>query len=201
MELVLNLELLGLEEGLQTRDGSADGEVEIESSELTSVVDEGVDVLLDAEGIVEGTGALHDAIKVVVAAEEDVEAHLDVVAVLVGPGGYLATDVRAELEHLNVVAGIGQIHRGDHASEAGTDNADLELLLILLGGSVHGPLHQVGVEEGIVADLLLGILRCEGFVGRDGRHAQRQGCTGFGGQRYGSKRRGGCQEQGRGGDR
>ena len=73
---------------------------------------------------------------------------------LVEPGADLAADVGSELEHLDVVAGIGQIHGGDHTGEAGANDADLELLLFFLPGPDMRPLHQVGVEEGVVADLL-----------------------------------------------
>ena len=65
----------------KTRDGRADREAEVEGPELAAVVDEGVDVLLNAKAVVERFRALHDAEQVVVAPKEHVESHLDVVAV------------------------------------------------------------------------------------------------------------------------
>ena len=82
-------------------------------------------MLLEAQ-LVEGAGAHHDAEEVVVAAEEDVEPHLDVVAVVVLPAAHLTADERPELEDLHLVT-HPEVHRCNHASEACTDDANLQL--------------------------------------------------------------------------
>lgn len=67
-----------------------------------TLVDEGVGVVLEAQALLEGAHALHDAEQVVVAPEEHVQAHLDVVAVLVDPRPHLAAHEATRLEDLHL---------------------------------------------------------------------------------------------------
>mmetsp|Transcript_15467 Transcript_15467/g.39248 ORF Transcript_15467/g.39248 Transcript_15467/m.39248 type:complete len:260 (-) Transcript_15467:259-1038(-) len=104
-DLVADAELRRSGEGLEAVEGRADpAHPEIELADLAALVDEEVAVILEAQPRFVGANPLHDPEEVVVAAEEDVKTHLDVVAVLVQPRGDLATDEAARLEHLDVVA-------------------------------------------------------------------------------------------------
>ena len=196
VDLVWDLELLSLGEGLKTRDGGTNRELEVEGPELSALVDEGVDMVLNAKAVVERFRALHDAEKIVIAPKEHVESHFNVVAVAVEPGADLAADVGSYLEHLDVVAGIGQIHGGHHTGEAGANDTDLELLLVLLPGTGNRALHEVGIEEGVVSDLLLGAIRGERLVDARGGHAEggggagSEGYVGRGGKGGAAQRRG-----------
>mmetsp|Transcript_10666 Transcript_10666/g.27711 ORF Transcript_10666/g.27711 Transcript_10666/m.27711 type:complete len:213 (+) Transcript_10666:1004-1642(+) len=85
-DLVANVELRGRCERLQAVHGSADAaHAEVELADGATAVDEDVPVILEPQAIVERTHALHDAEEVVVAAKEDVQTHLDVVAIFVDP--------------------------------------------------------------------------------------------------------------------
>ena len=104
--LVAPAELLRPREGLQARNGRADREPEIQRAQVATFIDERVDVLLHPQQIVTPS-ALHDAKQIIVAAEEHVQPHLDVVPVLILPRRPLAADERAQLEDLDVVARVG----------------------------------------------------------------------------------------------
>lgn len=71
-------------------------------SRWPTLVDEGVGVVLEAQALLEGAHALHDAEQVVVAPEEHVQAHLDVVAVLVNPRPHLAAHEAPRLVDLHL---------------------------------------------------------------------------------------------------
>ena len=58
---------------------------------------------------------------------------------------------RAQLQQPHLVTGVDEVHCGDHAGEAGTDDANLELLLAPLPRSADRAPHQVLVQKGIVA--------------------------------------------------
>lgn len=60
-------------------------------------------MLLEPQGLLEDAQAAHDPEEVVVAAEEDVQAHLNVVPVLVHPRADLAADEAPRLEDLHLL--------------------------------------------------------------------------------------------------
>mmetsp|Transcript_29818 Transcript_29818/g.77179 ORF Transcript_29818/g.77179 Transcript_29818/m.77179 type:complete len:286 (+) Transcript_29818:1225-2082(+) len=153
-QLIAHAQLLRPCERLQARHRCADREAEIELANTAAIVDERVRVLLEPEEIVRA-GALHNAEEIVVAPEEDVQPHLDVVAVLVLPAAHLATDKWAQLKHLHLVAGVGEVHRRDHASKTSTDDANLELLFVHDSRPLKSAVPKSLVEEGIVAHLRL----------------------------------------------
>ncbi len=74
-----------------------------------TLVDKGVRVLLQAQALLEDAEAAHDPEEVVVAPEEDVQAHLDVVPVLVHPRADLPPREAPRLVdfHLRVCASWG----------------------------------------------------------------------------------------------
>mmetsp|Transcript_14299 Transcript_14299/g.28536 ORF Transcript_14299/g.28536 Transcript_14299/m.28536 type:complete len:510 (-) Transcript_14299:355-1884(-) len=123
VELVHDAQLLRPGEGLESVERRPDGELEVELPGAPPAVDEGVRVLLQPQ-VVERAGPAHDAEEVVVAAEEDVETLFDVVPVAVHPARHLAPDEGPDLEHLHLVARVGEIHCGDHAGESASDDAD-----------------------------------------------------------------------------
>ena len=126
-DLVVEAELLRRREGFEAVEGRADAaHAEVEGARRAALIDEDVRVLLEAERAVEGAHALEDAEEVVVAAEKDVEAHLDVVAVLIHPAAHFATDEVACLEQLDLVAGIRKIHRGHHPCQARSDDTNTQ---------------------------------------------------------------------------
>mmetsp|Transcript_22946 Transcript_22946/g.48391 ORF Transcript_22946/g.48391 Transcript_22946/m.48391 type:complete len:312 (-) Transcript_22946:138-1073(-) len=187
VEFILDAELFRFGKGLKTTHGSADGETKVEGTKGTSLVHEGVHVFLDAQFGIERSGTLHDAEEVVIAAEEDVKAHFDVIPLLILPRGDFSSHERAEFEHFDIVSGIGKVHCGDHAGQASSDNTDFELFLVLFAGSVLGTGHKVLVEEGIVADLFLCGFRFEVGIGGGGRRRHAKG-------RSPSRERCGCRE-------
>ena len=168
-ELVAEAQLLGAREGLQARDRRADRESEVERAEAAAVVDEGVDVLLEAQAGVEGAGALHDAEQVVVAPEEHVQPHLDVVPILVLPRRHLAANEWADLEDLDLVTGVGEVHRRDHPGKTGANDTHAQLALRYHARPGLRALHQVLVQERIVAHLTRG-------AGRQLRRGDHRGC-------------------------
>lgn len=179
VELVLQPQLLRPRKGLQTRHRSPDGKSKVQAAQRPPLVDEGVHVFLHPQLRVETARPLHDPEEVVVAAEEDVQAHLDVVALLVFPAGDLAADEGAEFEHLHVVAGVGEVHGRDHPGEAGAHDADFEFGGVGLARAVLGAGHEVLVEEGVVADLAAGGFRLEvGGRGGGGGHGEGRGARG-----------------------
>ena len=108
-------QLLRAREGLQSRDRSSNGKAKVKSTQVPTFIDERVDVLLHPQQIVTSS-ALHDAEQIVVTPKKDVQAHLDVVPVLVLPRRDLPTDERAQLKDLHIMTRVRQIHRADHTS-------------------------------------------------------------------------------------
>jgi hypothetical protein len=85
-------------------------------------------VLLEAERLLEGAQTPHDSEEVVVAPEEDVQPHLDVVAVLVHPRPHLAAHETPRLENLYLVPCVRKVHGRDHTGQPAAHNRHLELL-------------------------------------------------------------------------
>ena len=157
-ELVAHADLLSARKRLQPRHGRADREAEVERAHAAAVVDERVRVLLQPQQVIRAR-ALHDAKKVVVAAEEDVQAHLDVVAVLVQPAAHLATHKGSQLEYFHVVARVSKVHGRDHAGQTRANDTNLELRFAHHARPILRAATQRLVEEGAVADLRLGAIR------------------------------------------
>mmetsp|Transcript_63060 Transcript_63060/g.186277 ORF Transcript_63060/g.186277 Transcript_63060/m.186277 type:complete len:678 (+) Transcript_63060:2010-4043(+) len=211
VELIDRLQLFRLEEGLKSRDGRPYGELKIEGSQMSALVHEGMNVFLQSQRLLEFAGALHDTEQVVIASEEHVQSHLDVIPVLIDPRADLPPDERTQFEHFDVVPGVGQIHGGDHAGEARADDSDLEPFGVRPSGAVPRSSHEIFVQEGIVSDLFLRPGRFDQFVdgvgGRlDGRGGGMEGgggggAGGAGDDGAGSKGGGGGEGRDGGGSR
>ena len=100
-------------------------------------------VLLQTE-VLQRADALHDAEEVVVAAEEDVQTHLDVVAVLVHPGTHLPAVEPARVEDVDLVPSLAELHGGDHTRETRADDTYGELLV---GGNLDPRALECPKEE------------------------------------------------------
>lgn len=108
LRLVDRAQLRRREEGFQAVERCADLQArdarsEVEQADVAARVDERMRVVLQQQ-VVHRADLGHKAEDVEVAAEEDVEAHLDVVAGAVAPRRDLAADVRSLVVHVDMVA-------------------------------------------------------------------------------------------------
>ena len=137
--------LLVHEDGEAEVEGRGDTRDEVEGGELAGQLLHGEDHLvhlpLEAIVQVELVEEVHD---VGVRAEEDVQARLDPVPVLVLPGADLAAELRARLVDHGRVPRVGQVFGAREAREPAPDNGHLlaRLPRLQLQVAAHEPLRE-----------------------------------------------------------
>ena len=72
--------------------------------------------------VFKGPHLLHQGEKIGVIEKEDVQPHLDVVAIRIFPAAHLASHEGAGFVEVDLVASIHKIHCSGQAGQAGTDN-------------------------------------------------------------------------------
>lgn len=122
--------------------GASDLEAEVEVADVSALVDESVRVLF-LQKVLKHTAFRHQPEQVVVAAKEDVQAHLDVVASRDDPRRDFATDKGARLENLDLVALVEELDGRGETGEARSDDGDLQL------GGVLESEERGGVRVGL----------------------------------------------------
>ena len=113
--------LRGREEGLQTIEWCTDRKTEIEFTQITALVAEQVGVIL-GEQVFKSPHFFHQRKKIGVVEKENVQPHLDVVAIRIHPAADLAAHEGAGLIKVDLMASIHQIHCSGKAGQTGTDN-------------------------------------------------------------------------------
>ena len=105
--------------------GAADLEAEVEVADVAAGVDKGVRVLL-LEQVLEHAALGHQPEEVVVAPEEDVQAHLDVVAARHDPRRDFSADKGPRLEDLDLVALVEELDGRREPRESRADDGDFQ---------------------------------------------------------------------------
>jgi hypothetical protein len=122
-QLVDPAELGGGEEGLEAVEGSPDREAEIELPQITACVHKQVGVILGKQ-VVDRPHFAHQGEEVGVVEEEDVQPHLDVVAIGILPAADLAPKERTGLIEIDLMTGVHEVHRCSQTGQPRTDNGD-----------------------------------------------------------------------------
>jgi hypothetical protein len=164
VEFVFNTKLFCSCKSLQTTDRCANGEFEIKSSKLSSLVHKGMGMFLDSKVLLKTSSTLHDSEKIVVASKEYMKTHFNVVSFFVFPGTDFSTYKGTHFEHFHLMACICKIHSGNHSCKTSADDTNFERFFILLSWSVLSSCHEILIQKGIVSDLTLGSFRSKGSI-------------------------------------
>ena len=146
-QLVNPVELGGSEKGLEAIEGSADRKAEIQFAQVATLVHEQVGVLL-GEQVVDRAHLAQQGEEVGVIEEEDMQPHLDVVALAIHPAAHLAAHERAGLVEVHAVARVHQIHSSRQTRQTGTHDGDAHLHTPVIDRLYGGAGRGCGASQG-----------------------------------------------------